>query len=242
MHLETFLYMLLQSEKALQPPDVPKPDFEKMAINASRSAVTNEWIQIPGQVLSVGLNDPNVTAIPAESYGWDNEKPQRAVNVASFLAKARPVTNGEYAAYLEANHIEKIPASWLAKEANGLVANGHNMNGVKEINGDTYDSFTYTTATSEFLEKYTIRTVFGPVPLRWALDWPVSASFDELHGYASWMDCRIPTFEEVESIYAYSASSKAAPDTNGVFSDLKKWDSTLHCPVIKLMPINTDNL
>jgi len=48
-----------------------------------------------------------------------------------------------------------------------------------------------------------VRTVFGPVPLKYALDWPVFASYDELAGCASWMGGRIPTVEETRSIYSY---------------------------------------
>jgi hypothetical protein len=49
-----------------------------------------------------------------------------------------------------------------------------------------------------------VRTVYGSVPFRWALDWPVSASYDELAGCAQWMGGRIPTVEEARSIYLYS--------------------------------------
>lgn len=45
--------------------------------------------------------------------------------------------------------------------------------------------------------------MYGPVPLEYALDWPVSASYDELAGCASWMGGRIPTAEEARSIYHY---------------------------------------
>lgn len=214
MHLETFLYMLLQSEKALPPPNVPKPDFGDMALNASFNAVANEWFEVPGQAVSVGLNDPDLNAVPAESYGWDNEKPPRVVQVAPFLAKARPITNGDYAAYLEANHINEIPASWLA---DAPVTNGHGVTNGREPNGGA--CYWSTSPTLGFLEKYSVRTVFGPVPLQKARDWPVSASFDELHGYAGWMDCRLPTFEEVQSIYSHSENLKQAEPCNGVLSD-----------------------
>jgi hypothetical protein len=46
------------------------------------------------------------------------------------------------------------------------------------------------------------------VPLKYALDWPVMASYDELAAYAKWANGRIPTFEEVRSIYNYVETSK----------------------------------
>jgi len=39
--------------------------------------------------------------------------------------------------------------------------------------------------------------------LKFALDWPVSASYNELSACASWMGGRIPTVEEARSIYKY---------------------------------------
>jgi L-histidine Nalpha-methyltransferase / hercynylcysteine S-oxide synthase len=63
--------------------------------------------------------------------------------------------------------------------------------------------------TKAFLEGKAVRTVYGPVPLKYALDWPVFASYDELAGSASWMGGRIPTFEEARSIYRYADNSKA---------------------------------
>ena len=53
-----------------------------------------------------------------------------------------------------------------------------------------------------------MRTVFGTVPLKFALDWPVVASYDELAGCAQWMGGRIPTMEEAQSIYSYVESMK----------------------------------
>jgi hypothetical protein len=46
------------------------------------------------------------------------------------------------------------------------------------------------------------------VPLKLALDWPVSASYDELAGCAAYMGGRIPTVEEARSIYSYTDSLK----------------------------------
>lgn len=52
--------------------------------------------------------------------------------------------------------------------------------------------------------------MYGLVPLEYALDWPVQASYDELAGCAAWMGGRIPTLEEAKSIYAYVNMQKRA--------------------------------
>jgi len=49
-----------------------------------------------------------------------------------------------------------------------------------------------------------VRTVFGKVPLKFALDWPLMASYNQLIAFIEWTgEGRIPTMEEVRSIYEY---------------------------------------
>lgn len=191
MHLETFLYMLLQSNSTIPPPLVARPDFKELASNPAEKAVPNKWFEIPEQTVEIGLDEPGSDEIPSTSFGWDNEKPRRTAYVPSFVAKARPVTNGEYVKYLEEGNTEQFPASWIKKSSE---------------NG-----------SQDTVTKYAVRTVFGPVPLEWALDWPVAASYEELNGYAKWMKCRIPTFEEARSLYKYSLTSLTGDNevTNG---------------------------
>ncbi|KAK2733980.1 hypothetical protein FQN55_003076 [Onygenales sp. PD_40] len=213
MHLETFLYMLLQSNKALPPPGTKRPDFEAIAHQSKLDATPNSWFCIPEQKISIGLDDPNNNIIPEESFGWDNEKPKRTSKVSTFMAQARPITNGEYANYMERNHVTNIPASWidLAPKTNGFQQNGY-VNGNGHLtNGDSHES---SSASGGFLERFSVRTVFGPVPLKFAADWPIMASYNELQGYAESLGCRIPSFEEVNSIYQYAAVLKAK-ETNG---------------------------
>lgn len=101
MHLETLLYMLTQSEKVLPPPGTTIPDFAALAKQSATLAVENEWFTIPESNVDIGLNDDDKNEESLRYFGWDNEKPCRSAYVKSFLAKARPISNGEYAAYLE---------------------------------------------------------------------------------------------------------------------------------------------
>ncbi|PWY89039.1 N-methyltransferase [Aspergillus heteromorphus CBS 117.55] len=194
MHLETFLYMLLQSERTLSPPAVPLPDFEKLFRDARAEEKPNQWFSIPEQALSIGLDDGG-DSVPSASYGWDNEKPRRTIAVGAFEAQARPITNGEYAKFIQANQLAQKPESWV------LVQPDETSNGIGQ-NG--------THPARDFVSNFAVRTVFGPVPLEFAQDWPVIASYDELARYAQWVGCRIPTFEEARSIYAYSAQLRGA--------------------------------
>jgi formylglycine-generating enzyme required for sulfatase activity len=192
MHLETLLYMLLQSDKTVPPAGTIKPDFQQLAAQAEQTAVENKWFDIPAQKITIGLHDPDTANGPLRHFGWDVEKPAREVEVKAFKAKGRPITNGEYAKYLSSTGKDTLPASWKSDDQ----TNG--------INGFTDDS----SKLASFLHGKTVRTVYGSVSLKLALDWPVSASYDELAGCAAYMGGRIPTVEEARSIYYYADNLK----------------------------------
>jgi L-histidine Nalpha-methyltransferase / hercynylcysteine S-oxide synthase len=106
-----------------------------------------------------------------------------------------------------ATDTSQLPASWAEvnpdETRNGkAVATGPagsaQTNGSSHVNGQT-DS--HPLLPGSFLASKAVRTVYGLVPLKYALDWPVSASYNELSGCASWLGGRIPTFEEARSIY-----------------------------------------
>lgn len=210
MHLETFLYMLLQSDRVLPPSGLDTPNFEALASTSGRNHTKNEWHTIPASSFVVGADDPENDEPPERYYLWDNERPSRLVDVHSFEAQSRPVSNGEYAKFLEETNTTKLPASWthtkLASNNKDSTAqtNGFRANGV---NG------TETFPSQEFLATMAVRTVFGPVPLKFALDWPVMASYDELAAYVEWSGAgRIPTFEELKSIYHFVEMQKSAAE------------------------------
>ncbi|KAF1831095.1 hypothetical protein BDW02DRAFT_601127 [Decorospora gaudefroyi] len=196
MHLETLLYMLIQSDKVLPPPGTTVPDFTAFAAQSKTLAVENEWFTLPETEIDIGLEDPEKDYDGQRYFGWDNEKPQRSVRVKSFRAKARPITNGEYAAYLAQTGRTAIPASWSERS----------YSNIKDMSVSKRDSMmpNGTNGLSpDVVEGKLVRTVYGTVPLKLALGWPVVASYDELAGCAQWMGGRIPTMEEARSIYSY---------------------------------------
>jgi hypothetical protein len=69
MHLETLLYMLLQSDKTI-PPTAIAPDFEGNAKLAEAARVPNQWFDIPEQLLTIGLEDPEDNSGPDSHFGW----------------------------------------------------------------------------------------------------------------------------------------------------------------------------
>lgn len=69
MHLETLLYMMLQSPKTLPPPHRARPDFGKMAQEALKKRVPNEWFDVPEQTVTIGMDDPE-DATQGGHFGW----------------------------------------------------------------------------------------------------------------------------------------------------------------------------
>ncbi|KAI5362861.1 Putative sulfatase-modifying factor enzyme, C-type lectin [Septoria linicola] len=198
MHLETLLYMALQSDRTQPPENTIKADFEQLAAKAKRDAVPNEWFTIPAQTVTIGLDDPDTADGPTRHFGWDVEKPAYTTKVASFKATARPITNEDYARYLLDKNVEQIPASWTTQNKRDSGINGQS-NGIANGNDSAFDNF--------ISDKY-VRTFYGALPLEYTLAWPCSASYDELNGCAQYMGGRIPTMEETRSIHEYAAHLK----------------------------------
>lgn len=70
MHLETLLYMMLQSDKTLPPPVAPRPDFKALAERARGERTTNEWFNIPRQTITIGMVDPESASDSSGYFGW----------------------------------------------------------------------------------------------------------------------------------------------------------------------------
>lgn len=117
-----------------------------------------------------------------------------------------------------------MPASWSRQEkqepqgvvksalngiANGIpngLSNGH-TNGLSD-DDHFHRSDQILSSNAINREEIAVRTVYGLVPLRNALHWPVHASYDELSRCATWMGGRIPTADEARSIYKYASGLK----------------------------------
>lgn len=201
MHLETLLYMLLQAPSTRPPKFVVKPDWAAEAEQLKRfnDLRRNPWVDIPKRELSIGmddLEDEDLDEVEHEErhFGWDNEKPKRTrIIVPAFQAKAAPISVGDYVDYLAAqswtNRIPsstEVPSSWVQ-------------------NDSLPQSMNTTNTEDRILSSFSLRTFFGPLPLTnpFALTLPVVASYEELVGCARWLGGRIPTREEVMSIYEY---------------------------------------
>jgi formylglycine-generating enzyme required for sulfatase activity len=191
--------MLLQSGHALPPPGVIKPDFESQRAREKRGILgDNSWLEVPLTTIDVGMDDPEEPENNIPRYfGWDNEKPiRRGIKVSPFRVRSYPITNKEYAKYLHANSTARAPASWELPTSQ--VSNGNSGNTQSANGGDGCQM-----QSPRLKDSYSVKTVFGPIPLSLALDWPVMASYDELSGCVEWMGGRIPSVNELKAVYQH---------------------------------------
>lgn len=208
MHLETLLYMLVQSEKMRSPSGRVRPDFESAAKSADHKSVENEWFEVPETVLDVG-RDCYQPSENCKLFGWDIEFPRRNVRTKKFLAKGRPITVRDYISFLTETGGSQLPASWCQARAavNGAVESS-SANIAERTNGVTNGIASGALTLDHYVQNKAVKTVWGNIPLLYALHWPVMASYDELSACARWMGGRIPTQEEVYSIYALVENRK----------------------------------
>lgn len=101
LHLETILYMLVQSGTFVPPVGVARPVAKVAELETPQPSAI---FKVEGGALKRGLQKGVI--------GWDNESPEIAVTVAPFEVQERPVTNIEYLEFLDS----VLPADWRTAE------------------------------------------------------------------------------------------------------------------------------
>ncbi|KAG0240697.1 hypothetical protein BGW41_006694 [Actinomortierella wolfii] len=176
MHLETLLYMLVQSPNTMPPPSIHAPwmseSDSKKSIDSVQGLAPATWIDImpselDSEMLTLGHDDDEDRDLSSSKddltspLGWDNENPRIQLAGPSlpkpYRIQSRQVTNGEYLQYARAVGIlkdkSKVPASWILRSPDEIF----------------------------------VRSVYGPVPMHAAYNWPVSCSQVEAKNYIEWL-------------------------------------------------------
>ncbi|KAG0054123.1 hypothetical protein BGZ83_011910 [Gryganskiella cystojenkinii] len=198
MHLETLIYMLVQSPNTLPPPSLLAPWTDNMATFESQLTVPPvSWISInpsrlDKEILSLGhmdLESDDFSEAKQQdfetAFGWDNEHPEvhpEASLIPKFKIQSRQVTNNEYLAFLKAAPggltADRLPASWL-------------------VQGE---------------EEVSIKSVYGLIPIRISGNWPVSCSNVQATAYADWLSkehsltLTLPTEQELSIVFKLKQS------------------------------------
>lgn len=118
----------------LPPPGFSLPPWEDLARQwASTPPPTMPRPTLGPTTVALGHNDSEADdsvfpdQVQGHTFGWDNESPMRCVQVGAFKAEWRPVSNGEFKAYLDGAGPEKVnvPKSWVVDNGETQVCAIH---------------------------------------------------------------------------------------------------------------------
>ncbi|KAK9246192.1 hypothetical protein V1506DRAFT_536115 [Lipomyces tetrasporus] len=211
MHLETLMYMLVQSGTTIPPP-VPAALCFGIGGLSSRFPDTTT---IELHDIELGMNDSEdqddvVESASAHEFGWDNEKPAGIFSISGKLEVSRKlITNADYLAYLRETGSQCIPQSWSGSVVRPTV---------KTVFGAI--AFGMTDET-------------GPA------QWPVVASYNDLKKYAKWkgQGWRLPSEVELRVIYDYAAYGHSISSKYDITQSnvaFKFWHPTPLAPEIEI--------
>ena len=159
-----------------------RPAYHKRPLatdHGAAGAADREWLLLPGGPRHIGHD--------ASSFCFDNETPRHRVYVNACEIAARPVTNGDYLAFISDGGYER-PELWLSEGWDTCVAHG-------------WRAPLYWTRGGE---DWLIFTLFGTEALR--PEEPVChVSYYEADAYARWAGARLPSEAEWETLAAECA-------------------------------------
>ncbi|MFP4004180.1 MAG: SUMF1/EgtB/PvdO family nonheme iron enzyme, partial [Alphaproteobacteria bacterium] len=180
------------------------------------------------------------------AFAFDNETPRHDVLLAPFELATRPVTNGEYLAFMDAGGYEDVRL-WLS-------------DGWARLNSDGWRAPLYWVERDGEWFEFTLAGLTPLDPER-----PVAhVSFYEASAYATWAGCRLPTEFELEQAAAPcdplagnqldppqagsplhapeprpapSGAGGTAPSLCQIFGDVWEWSASAYAPYPGFRPL-----
>lgn len=212
MHQETLLYMWHRLPFEL------KTAPERYRPLTAGPPARQEWIDVPAACATLGVDRGTIP------FGWDNEFPACAAEVAPFAIERHDVTNERFLEFVDAGGY-RDPRWWTPEDwkwvqdervEHPLFWERSGATGEKDHTRDNGGSWRW-------------RAMFELVPL--PLSWPVYVSHAEASAFARWRGARLPTEAELQRA-AYGSSDgerqhpwgDADPTSAEAVVDFASWD------------------
>ena len=171
------------------------PVYRDSPAASATETVPARWINFEGGVKEIGY--PLDQADPLD-FCFDNETPRHRVYLQPYALENRPITCGEYLAFMNDNAYTRAEL-WLSE-------------GIDTIENEGWEAPLYWQRCPDDSTGWRIFTLGGWRGLSKMLATPVChVSLFEADAYARWRGCRLPTEAEWEH-----AASEAAADQQGL--------------------------
>ncbi|KAJ3969028.1 DUF323 domain-containing protein [Lentinula raphanica] len=178
LHAETLLYMLLQraGSGTIPPPGFAIPEWDSLV---------KSWKYIPPPVEDTVKLGPAVVELGRDDVEGEDELEDHSLNVKDHefgWDNEQPKRQAR---------VQEFRISWRP------ITNGQFYD-IFKVNKDKFN------VPASWLEEdgqFKIRTLYGPVPLSVAENWPIFASYDDLSTYATVKGGRLPTEPELRLFY-----------------------------------------
>lgn len=196
-----------------------RPIYMPLDIPVASSKTGLQWRPFEGGLHALGYAD--------DGFCFDNETPLHQQFIAPFELANRPVTQGEFAAFISDDGYRR-PELWLS-------------DGWATVQQNSWESPLYWEASDDGGQIYTLHGVIEPDPLA-----PVChISFYEADAYARWANARLPTeFEwelaaQEQSVEGHFANDgiihprgacNVADHLQQMFGDVWEWTSSAYAP------------
>jgi ergothioneine biosynthesis protein EgtB len=183
------------------------PAYDAERRPAPRALSDLRWLRYRAGLANIGH--------AGDGFAFDNEMPRHRVWLEAFALASRPVTNAEYAAFIEDDGYRR-PELWLALGFDTLNARG-------------WHAPLYWTRRDERWQAFTLQGLVDVDPHA-----PVShVSYFEADAYARWAGARLPTEFEWEAVASRSGDTRAhgSADTPSLeHGDVWEWTSSSYAP------------